>query len=56
MKTAYEGILKSFIADPNGLTVFRHAFGPDLSGITAQRLAGLSTFMRGYLAQKQRSE
>lgn len=56
VKTAYEGILKSFLADPNGLTVFRHAFGPDLSNITAQRLAGLATFMRGYMAQKQRRD
>lgn len=55
-KTGYEGTIKSFLSDPNGLTVFRKSFGPDLGKMTPQGIAGLLTFMRAYQAQTKKGK
>lgn len=54
LKTGYEAGLRSFLADPNGITVFRHAFGPTMDRLSPERLAGMMTFVRAYNAQNQR--
>ena len=56
LKTGYEAGLRSFLADPNGITVFRHAFGPTMDRLSPERLAGLMTFVRAYNAQSQRKD
>jgi hypothetical protein len=53
LKWLHSTAVKSFLADPNGLTVFRHAFGPTMDRLSPQRLAGLMTFIRAYNAQKE---
>jgi hypothetical protein len=56
IKSIYNAGLRSFLADPNGLTVFRHAFGPQFEKLTPAALTGIMTFVRGYEAQKRRKE
>lgn len=56
LKTGFEAAVKSFLADPNGITVFRHAFGPTMDRLSPERLAGLMTFIRAYNAQNQRKD
>jgi hypothetical protein len=51
LKTGYNAVIKSFISDPNGLTSFRHAFGPNLEKMTSQGIVGLLTLMRGQKGQ-----
>ncbi len=56
MKTLADTGVRSFLADPNGLTVFRHAFGPNFERLNPERLAGMMTFIRGWEAQKNRED
>mgnify|MGYP001500614957 CR=1 FL=1 len=56
LKTMADTAVKSFLANPNGLTVFRHAFGPRFETLTPERMAGLMTFIRAYNAQTAGNE
>jgi hypothetical protein len=54
VKWLHSGAVKSFLSDPNGVRVFRHAFGPTYERLKPERLAGMMTFIRAYNAQKEK--